>query len=377
MGLDGFLSFVKKKYPDVLKTHHISEFSYNNVFMDISSYIYKTICIFGTQNPQWISSMLQIFLTLRGNKVNIIPIFDGKPPDAKKDEIAERKEKRNKIKTKISTIETIIEKLELKEQLDEEEYKFTKDILDNLEEKGSTTQLKRLLTISSSGGNSSTDNRQFTSSNINDLQGYVSNLKRQMFYISEKEIEIVKSMLDILGIKYYTSPEEAEAYCCSMLRKGIGNAVISCDTDCFAHGAKCVITSFDHNTGTINYIYLEDLLNEMELSHAQFVDFAILIGCDYNKKNKLPKVGPVKALQLIQKYGCIEKIEGYDISNVNQVAIRKLFCPDYEEIEEYVETEIDEDALDEFIEEYHLRISKERLKNALKIVKEKPTIVWD
>jgi 5'-3' exonuclease len=379
MGLDGFLAFIKKKHPHVIKSNHICLFSYQNVFMDISSYIYKAACIFGTQNPQWIASILQIFLTLKENKVNVIPIFDGKPPDAKKDEIIDRKEKRNKLKDKISTILSIIEKSELKQPLDDDELSFVKDILDSLDKKSSQTQLKKLLVFGSgteSYNNSSTINK-LSSSNINDLQNYIGTLQRQLFYISEKEIDIVKSLLDVLGIKHQTAPEEAEAYCCSMVRKGLANTVISCDTDCFTHGAGCVITNFDHNSGSVTYIVLKELLEELELTELEFIDFSILIGCDYNKKNKLPKVGPVKALELIKKYKTIEQIQGYDISNVNQVEIRKLFRPEYELIEEYVESEIDEDALYNFIDEYNIRISKDRLKTILKKIQEKPTIVWE
>lgn len=386
MGLDGFLGFIKKKHPHVLKSHHISQFSYTHVFMDISSYIYKAVCIFGTQNPQWIASIMQMFLTLRQNKVNVIPIFDGKAPDAKKDEIQERKDKRNKLKDKITSIVSIIEKHEQKEELTDDEFSFAKEILESAEKKSSQTQLKKLLVIGNK--DSSTDYKQqtlsfgqltnrLTNANINELQTYMNNLKRQLFYISDKEIEVVKSLLDILGIKHQTAPEEAEAYCCCMIRKGISNVVISCDTDCFAHGAKCVITNFDHNSGMITYIFLEELLESLGLTETQFVDFSILIGCDYNKKNKLPKVGPVKALELIKKYETIEKIEGYDISNLNQVEIRKLFRPEYDKIEEYVDSEIDEDALYEFIEEYHVRISKDRLKHVLEKIKEKPEIIWE
>ena len=66
--------------------------------------------------------------------------------------------------------------------------------------------------------------------------------------------------------------------------------------------------------------------------YASFIDFSILIGCDYNKKNKLPKVGPVKALELIKKYNSIDNIQGYDISMLNHVDIRKLFNPTYKKI---------------------------------------------
>ena len=100
MGLDGFLSHIKKKFPDIVKREHISLYSHSTVFFDISSYLYKYICIFGSHDGRWLTAMMQLFLTFRQNKVNIIPIFDGVAPDAKKDETDMRKEQRAKIKNK-------------------------------------------------------------------------------------------------------------------------------------------------------------------------------------------------------------------------------------------------------------------------------------
>jgi 5'-3' exonuclease len=382
MGLDGFLSFVKKKYPSVIKTEHISKFAFDTIFLDISSYIYKYICIFGNSNPQWITSIMQMFLTLKGNKVNVIPIFDGKPPEAKQGEINERKEKRNKLKNKMSSIQDCITKLTEGESLTEEERKFVFEILKKQREKEEPTKLKRLLKISSKTDDViiknefGEDDYVFTSEDINDLQNCNNTLQKQMVYIGDKDTVILKDLLNILGIPFVVAPEEAEAFCCSMLKQGIGKGVISCDTDCFAHGAQIVITTFEALTGDITMVSLEEMLNEMELNHTEFVDFGILIGCDYNVKNKLPKVGPVKALELIKKYKSIDNIEGYDISKLNHQDIRKLFNPQYKKIKKIAHKKIDEDALYEFIEEHNLRIGRNKIEGALKIINEKPKIIF-
>ena len=74
------------------------------------SIFYKYICIFGSNDGRWLTAMLQLFLTFRQNKVNIIPVFDGKAPDAKKDENDQRKEQRAKIKNKANLLEECINK---------------------------------------------------------------------------------------------------------------------------------------------------------------------------------------------------------------------------------------------------------------------------
>ena len=377
MGLDGFLQFVKKKYPDTIKTNHISLYAHKIVFIDIASYVYKYIFIFGNNNSQWLSSMLQMFLTLRGNKINIIPVFDGKAPEAKKDEIDDRKEKRKKVKDRMKLVEDIIEKITFNKSLTQDEIDLANEIVKKIKDKEGTTKLKNLLSMSNltiSSQNEVLQKDSFTQDDINMLNQYILNIKKQMVYIGDKDTEHLKNLIDILGIPYVVAPEEAEAYCCSMLKQGIGSAVISCDTDCFTHGAKQVVLTFDVQNGNITYIDLEELLEELELSHSSFIDFSILIGCDYNKKNKLPKVGPVKALELIKKYNSIDNIQGYDISMLNHVDIRKLFNPTYKKIKKVLNKDIDEDALQNFIEEHNLRINKNRISEAIKIIQQKASL---
>ncbi len=377
MGLDGFLQFVKKKYPDIIKTNHISLYAHKIVFLDIASYVYKYIFIFGNNNSQWLSSMLQMFLTLRGNKVNIIPVFDGKAPEAKKDEIDDRKEKRQKVKDRMKLVQDIIEKISTETTLTQDEIDLANEIIKKIKDKEGTTKLKNLLSMSNltiSSQNEVLQKDSFTQDDINMLQQYILNVKKQMIYIGDKDTEHLRDLIDILGIPYVMAPEEAEAYCCSMLKQGIGSSVISCDTDCFAHGAKSVILTFDVQNGTITYIDLEDLLETMELTQEQFVDFSILIGCDYNKKNKLPKVGPVKALELIKKYNLIDNIEGYDISILKHEDIRKLFNPIYKKIKKLKNKDIDEDALFNFIDEHNLRINRSKITEAISLIHKKPEL---
>ena len=49
---------------------------------------------------------------------------------------------------------------------------------------------------------------------------------------------------------------------------------------------------------------LEEVLDRLELSHAEFIDMCILCGCDYT--DTLPGIGTVRALRLIKEHGRIE-----------------------------------------------------------------------
>lgn len=373
MGLDGFLSYVKRKNPGLVRTEHISLYSHQTVFFDISSYIYKYICIFGSNDGRWLTAMLQLFLTFRENKINIIPIFDGKSPDAKKDETDMRKEQRNKIKNKAETLEEGINLMKEGKIPEEETMTLIKDCLKTLKEKNETTKLKSLMKFANEQTNES---ENITEEDLTELEIYVSSLRRQMVYIRDSDYGDLRDMLNILGIPFKTAPNEAETYCCAMVRQGIGSAVISCDSDCFAHLAKDVILSVD-TSGMIEHLTLQDILDALEINEEQMTDLAFLFGCDYNAKNKLYKVGPVKAMELIKKYGRLENIEGYDKEKINSfIELRKLFRIDYPPMKKYANTDIDEEALLNFVEDKRIRVGRNKIEEVVKKINKKVELVF-
>lgn len=373
MGLDGFLSYVKKRRPGIVRTEHISLYSHQTVFFDISSYIYKYVCIFGTNDGRWLTAMLQLFLTFKENKINIIPIFDGKAPDAKKDETDMRKEQRNKIKNKAETLEEGINLMKEGKTPEEETMTLIKDCLKTLKEKNETTKLKSLMKFANEQSNES---ENITEEDLTELEIYVSSLRRQMVYIRDSDYGDLRDMLNILGIPFKTAPNEAETYCCAMIRQGLGTAVISCDSDCFAHGAKDVILSVD-TLGMIEHLTLQDVLEALDINEEQMTDLAFLFGCDYNAKNKLYKVGPVKAMELIKKYGRLENIEGYDKEKINSfIELRKLFRIDYPAMKKYANTDIDEEALLNFVEDKRIRVGRNKIEEVVKKINKKVELVF-
>ena len=367
MGLEGFLSFVKKKHPDVIINEHITLYSHQRVFMDISSYIYKYVCIFGNSSTRWLGCLLQMFLNLKLYKVHVVPVFDGKPPDEKKNEIDDRKEKRKQTQNKIKHLEAAVNHYR-EGCLSDEDQNLLKETMQHLQKKNKCTKLKSLLFKVDSSSDHVSDN------DIIDIENYIFSIKKTMFYVGSKETDLVKELLNILGIPFIQAPEEAEACCSYLCKKGEGSAVISCDTDCFAHACPTTILTYDASSGMITSVKLDELLSSLEMDQSQFIDFAILIGCDYNRKTKLKKVGPVKALDLIRSFGCIENIEGYDVSSLDHIKIRDLFNRSYETIRVKPHKKIDRDALDGFIDEHNLQSNSSRLEKMIDECEQAPEI---
>jgi len=375
MGLDGFLAYVKKEHSDVIINEHITLYSHQRIFMDVSSYIYKYISIFGNQSSRWLGCIFQMFLSLKSYKVHVVPVFDGKPPDEKKEELEDRKEKRQKAKDKIKNIESAVEAYKEK-TLTEEQTKLLQDIIKDLQNKNKSTKLKTLLFDIG-------DDLTITDNDITDIENYLFSLQRTTFYMGAKEMELVKELLNILGIPFIQSPDEAESMCAYLCRKGYGSAVISCDTDCFAHGCPITVLTYEPSTGTIMSIKLKDLLDSMEMTYEQFVDFSILIGCDYNKKSKIKGIGPAKASELLKEYKSIEeilkqeKMKKYDLTKFEYKHIRTLFNKEYEKAKIKKHKLIDRDALEEFISMHNININSNRLEKMINECEKEPEITFE
>ncbi len=341
MGINNFLKYIRDHHPDVIKNSHISEYAYQRVFLDISSYIYKYMSIYGKSSQQWITAILNLFIIFRNNNVHCIPVFDGKPPTEKSGEIDSRKEKRLNTTNRLNNLLEALENLTLNNTITNDQRKVIDTELENLSKKGKRTErLLRQSTKNICG---------YTPEDIKILQKYASSIQKQHINISSSDINLLKDILLACGINLLQSNEEAEGYCCFLVRNGIGSAVISCDSDCVAHGAYDVIFSINPD-GSITHIDLNELLDSLELTEEQLIDFAILVGCDYNKHCKENKLGPVGAVKMLKKFGSIEHIEGINKECLLYERCRELFRPQFDQNIVIEALKYDNDKINKLIE---------------------------
>ena len=141
-----------------------------------------------------------------------------------------------------------------------------------------------------------------------------------------------KVLLRLLGVPVIEAPTEAEAQCASLCKNGVVWATSTEDMDALTHGCPVLLRNLTYNDfyrkKPIQEIYLPAVLKGLQLQMQQFVDLCILLGCDYCES--IYGIGPTKALELIQKFGSIERIlENLDTS--------KYYIPDpfpFEEVRE-------------------------------------------
>ncbi|MCX9013615.1 MAG: flap endonuclease-1 [Candidatus Methanoperedens sp.] len=159
-------------------------------------------------------------------------------------------------------------------------------------------------------------------------------------------VEDAKTLLGFMGIPVVQAPSEGEAQATFMVQNGDAYAVGSQDYDALLLGSPVVVrnlavTGKRKLPGKSIYvdvkpeiIELEGGLSRLGLSREQLVDIALLVGTDFNQGIK--GIGPKKALKLVKKHGSIEgALSELDTGIKHMQEIRELFLnpavtPDYE-----------------------------------------------
>ena len=160
---------------------------------------------------------------------------------------------------------------------------------------------------------------------VGDMTNALKQHQRQV-KMTNQTVDDAMTMLTLMGLPVIKASSEAEAQCVDLLKKGLVQAVASEDMDCLTFGCKLLLKGFKSRNEGIVEIDLERVLKNLELTMEQFVDFCILCGCDYCKSIK--NLGPVRALKYIKEYKTIEKVlVALDLENKNPKSKLKFVIP--------------------------------------------------
>jgi len=256
MGIKSLTQTIKKNAPDAITHENLHKLSGKRVAVDASLIIYQQLMnqpggrVFKNKDGKITNHITGVFYKVMNYialNIDLIFVFDGKPPENKSLCIAKRKERAEKAK---------------------------KDA-----EKTEDEDKKALLEKSS------------------------MRLTRAMIYD-------IKRLLSLLGIPYIHQDGEGEAIASELCRMGYVDYVLTEDMDTMAYGCpkvirRCIDKSLKRGDIVSVFDY-EKVVQGLDLTHEKFLDFCILCGCDYC--DTVPKVGSITALKLIKKYDSIEEI---------------------------------------------------------------------
>ncbi|XP_008775414.2 flap endonuclease 1 [Phoenix dactylifera] len=266
MGIKGLTKLLADNAPKAMTEQKFESYFGRKIAIDASMSIYQFLIVVGrtgmetlTNDAGEVTSHLQGMFnrTIRLLEAGIKPVyvFDGHPPDLKKQELAKRFSKREDA---------------------------TKD-----------------LSIAIEAG---------------DKEG-IEKFSKRTVKVTKQHNQDCQRLLRLMGVPVIEAPSEAEAQCASLCKSDKVHAVASEDMDSLTFGAPRFLRHLmDPTSKKIPVMEFEvsKVLEELELTMDQFIDLCILCGCDYC--DSIKGIGGQTALKLISKHGCIENI----LENINK-----------------------------------------------------------
>ncbi|KAJ9093604.1 hypothetical protein QFC19_008271 [Naganishia cerealis] len=139
---------------------------------------------------------------------------------------------------------------------------------------------------------------------------------------SKWELEECQELMHVMGVPVILAhpPFEAEGLASAMALAGIADFVGTEDTDVLGYEAP-LLRNVATNHRPMEIVDGNTLRSAFNLSPQQFIDFLVLMGTDAN--SRIPGIGPIKAMKMIQQH---ESIEG--ILDHNE-KLRSLVGPEY------------------------------------------------
>ena len=302
MGIKDLHKVIKKECSEQLLTFKFSELAGFRIVIDISSIIYRLV---KTSENNWEFGLLLLLCNLRRNGITLFCIFDGSICVPEKQKV---KDKRN------AAYKKQVERLNLAKKLLTES--------ENIQQvsPNAVEFVKTLKVIPSMEP-------------IDRLRLFIEKTEKQVVSVLPHHFDTAKKILNWVGIRYFQSETEADGFCVSCVKNLGFDAVLSEDSDMLAYGCPLLL-SFKNFTLSQNKLYgiaLPSLLESLDMSFSMFVDFCILLSCDYNSRvsgyppgrcilGKPVQIGCERALLMIREHKDITTVVKY-LSNPEKLNI--------------------------------------------------------
>jgi hypothetical protein len=201
------------------------------IVIDISIYLYKYLMSNALIENMYL--MISLF-----ERYEIIPIFifDGKPPQEKKEMLEQRY--KDKIKAE----------------------KQCKELYEQME--GICDESERAA-----------------------LQESMDALKKKCIFLKKIDINKVKELIESYGYSYYVANGEADELCAQFVRTKRAWACMSEDMDMFVYGISRVLRNFNIIENSIVLYDTRLILKSIGITTQDFIELCIMTGSDYTKEN--------------------------------------------------------------------------------------------
>jgi flap endonuclease-1 len=124
-----------------------------------------------------------------------------------------------------------------------------------------------------------------------------------------KENEECQKLLELMGVPVVLAPCEAEAQAAALAKSGQVYATATEDMDALTFATPVLVrkmTFANQSKSMVQTMNYAKAIEGLGLTHDEFVDLCIMLGCDYC--DSIRGIGPKTALKLIREYSNIEAI---------------------------------------------------------------------
>lgn len=228
MGIKHLNKFLNAKCSNgSIVTQHINKIKNKKIVIDTSIYMYKFL------GEDALMEYMYILITMF-MKYNITPIFvfDGKPPEEKRQILSERKHAKQEAEEKYNNIYEMLENVSSYEQ--------------------------------------------------QELLIKMDNLKKQFIRVKNNDIKNIQTLMNMMNILYVEADGEADELCAKLCISGLVDACLSDDMDMFAYGCPVIIRNLNLVKQTGNFYYYNNIINELQISSNDFKNILICSKNDYN-----------------------------------------------------------------------------------------------
>eukprot|EP00826_Nyctotherus_ovalis_P004712 TRINITY_DN1103_c0_g1_i1.p1 TRINITY_DN1103_c0_g1~~TRINITY_DN1103_c0_g1_i1.p1 ORF type:complete len:383 (+),score=133.59 TRINITY_DN1103_c0_g1_i1:125-1273(+) len=261
MGIHKLMSLIQEKAKSAIKSINLDALTGRVIACDASTAMYQFMVttfaprdgfkIEAFKDPEGnpTSHLIGLFnrtIQFLSHGIKPVWVFDGKPPEMKKEELRRRKELKAKAE-------------EMKEKAEEE---------------GKLDEAKMMASRS--------------------------------VKITPKMSEEAKQLIRLMGLPVVEASSEAEAQCSVLVKAGKAYATATEDMDALTFGSTRLIRGFNSKKDPMCEIDLSVVLKEFQMSMDEFIDLCILCGCDYTPH--IEGIGPIRAFKLIQSLRTMEKV---------------------------------------------------------------------
>lgn len=292
MGIKGLNKIIKQLAPDATTCEHVSVFRGTKVAIDSEILVHKFMSSENT-NAHIFGFLTNVLWYLR-NGIMPVYVFDGHPVlHKKKNAISRRMHTKDQISKKIDDLEDLI------------------------------VEHPMFVTAESFAGNNPYPD------DLNDLFSKLSRFQKKMskIRVTRQSRNECKYLLKLMGVPYINAPNDAEAMCVVLQRRGLVDFVYSEDTDVipyylasesiesrpknnprFFKSTNCSKNFYYSNDGydMISVVNVDIIKEKLQLTSESMVDLCILSGCDFAS----PFTGPASEtpVSLIRKHETIENV---------------------------------------------------------------------